>query len=80
MFICRVCGYNSLDYPQYLDNGEPSFCICDCCGFESGYDDLDQGFSFDEYRDNWLKKGARWFNESKKPHDWNVSEQLKNIK
>jgi hypothetical protein len=55
MYTCKVCGYNELDMPQYHQDGAPSFIICDCCGFQSGYDDLDQGKTFEEFREWWIK-------------------------
>lgn len=79
MYICKVCGYNKLEYPQYLENGEPNFTICDCCGFEAGFDDLDQGMSIEEYRKKWVEEGAKWFIPEKKPAEWNLEEQLRNI-
>ncbi|QKS72323.1 hypothetical protein FLK61_37455 [Paenalkalicoccus suaedae] len=80
MFICNVCGFDKLEWPQYLEDDEPNFVICDCCGFQSGYDDLDQGLTFDEYLDKWIKRGAIWVDESKKPKKWSLEKQLKNIK
>jgi hypothetical protein len=74
-----VCGYDKLEDPQYYEDGSPSFTICSCCGYESGYDDLDQGETIESYRENWITKGVRWFDESVKPSDWNVELQLKNI-
>lgn len=79
MCVCKVCGYDGLEYSQYLKDDEPTFVICDCCGFESGYDDLDRGYSIQEYRRKWLKEGAKWFDKSKKPVNWSLGKQLKNI-
>lgn len=66
MYDCKICGFEGLEYPQYLENGEPNFCVCPCCGFESGYDDLDQGFTFAEYRKKWLDRSGEWLMDSKK--------------
>lgn len=81
--ICVICGYKGLDMPMYVNNelDMPNFILCDCCGFESGYDDLDQGCSFEGYRKNWIENGYNWFSNNK-PHDWNASKlraQLGNI-
>ncbi|EEL72054.1 hypothetical protein bcere0026_9540 [Bacillus mycoides] len=70
-YICLICGFDEL-----LD---PSYEICSCCGFQFGYDDCDQGYTFIEYRKEWLKKGAIWFNSAKKPARWSLEKQLKNI-
>lgn len=79
MFICVVCGYDKLETAQYNDNGIPTFNICQCCGFQSGYDDLDQGNSFEEYREKWINNGAKWFRPKEKPSNWDFKGQLKNI-
>lgn len=79
MYICKVCGFDKLEEPQYLEGGSPNFVICDCCGFQSGYDDLDQGKTFEEYRNEWILNGAPWFNNKKKPSGWRLELQLKNL-
>ncbi|MEK8129908.1 hypothetical protein WMW72_18555 [Paenibacillus filicis] len=68
-----------MNKPQYLESGAPNFNVCPCCGFQSGYDDLVHGKSVDTYRAMWLKEGAPWLNEKKKPVDWNLDKQLMNI-
>ncbi len=78
-YICPICGYDKLDEPPYGENGEPSFEICPCCGFEYGYDDFDQHYTFESYRANWLKKGAKWVDKDLKPNDWDLEKQLTNI-
>lgn len=78
-FICSVCGYDRLRGPMYTD-GIPDYnLICACCGFQPGYDDLEQGYTFDEYRAEWLDEGAEWFDPKEKPAEWNLQTQLKNI-
>jgi hypothetical protein len=79
MHNCRVCGFDGLEWPQYLENGEPNFVICDCCGFQSGYDDLDQGISIEEYRKIWINRGAQWVNEKLKPKNWDLIKHLNKI-
>ncbi len=78
-YICPVCGYNELDEAPYDNNGNPSYNICDCCGFEFGYDDGSEEISFKEYRKKWIDEGSKWFRSEKKPKIWNLSNQLKNI-
>ncbi|HCC06737.1 MAG TPA: hypothetical protein DEP72_01030 [Clostridiales bacterium] len=79
MFICKICGYNKLETPQYTEESNPNFVICPCCGFESGYDDLDQGFTIEEYRKKWFREGCDWLNKEKKPKEWDIEKQLRNI-
>lgn len=79
MYICCVCGCDKLEYPQYYDNGSPTFEICECCGFESGFDDLSEGLTITEYRNKWISDGAQWLNSNLKPENWNIHDQLKNL-
>ncbi|MFK4427732.1 hypothetical protein ABH959_004911 [Bacillus sp. RC51] len=78
-YICLICGFNELLDPPYDEDDDPSYEICSCCGFQFGYDDYDQGYTFIEYRKKWLEKGAIWFNSAEKPARWSLEKQLKNI-
>lgn len=77
--ICPVCGYEGLEEEPYDCDGNPSYGICDCCGFEFGFDDLSNGKTFEKYRREWIEGGAKWFVAEKRPSGWNVKEQLSNI-
>ena len=79
-YTCPVCGYAYLDEPPYDSQGNPSYVICDCCGFEFGFEDKSEGKSIGEYRKEWMDRGAKWFKPAKKPDDWDLDKQLKNIK
>ncbi len=64
MYICVVCGYDQLDYPQYED-GFAMQTICPCCGFQSGFDDASlEPFTIEEYRVKWIKLGSPLFSSS----------------
>ncbi len=78
-YICPVCGYDDLDEAPFDNDGNPSYNICDCCGFEFGFDDGSEGINFEHYRKKWIEEGTKWFISKKKPKNWNLSEQLKNI-
>lgn len=80
MFVCPVCGYDKLIEKPYNSYGCASFEICSCCGFEFGFDDVDQGFTFEEYRNKWVTQQFPWFSPQEKPENWNLLEQLKNIR
>jgi hypothetical protein len=60
--------------------GEPSYEVCDCCGFEFGNDD-DPGTaspqSFTEFLKKWVNDGCVWFDISKKPANCTPERQLK---
>ena len=76
-YNCRVCGFDN--YPdEFWENNSPMYIICPCCGCESGNEDYDIK-SIKKYREEWLNKGAIWFNEKIKPKDWDLLKQLKNI-
>ena len=79
-YICPVCGYDGLEEPAYDETGEPSFEVCSCCGFEFGFDDFVEHKTFKQYRNEWIKNGAKWENEKEKPDFWDLHIQLKNIK
>lgn len=80
-YICIVCGYNKLNYPQWNEEGFPTHQICSCCGFESGFDDdgKDEPDTIEEYRNRWLTNGAKWCWPSERPKEWSLKDQLKNI-
>jgi hypothetical protein len=33
----------------------------------------------EKYRKKWLNSQIKWFDESKRPKDWDLEEQIKNI-
>lgn len=40
-YICPVCGFKGLTEPAYDDQGNHSYEICSCCGFQFGFDDYE---------------------------------------
>ena len=77
--FCPVCGYPLGNYNPWGDDGKtPTFDICPCCGVEWGNEDYTTE-SRTEYRNKWLADGAKWFETQKKPVNWNLEEQLKDI-
>lgn len=68
-------------YSKYF--GEPSYDVCSCCGFEFGNDDepgTSDGVTFKSFLLEWIKDGQVWFEENKKPAQWSLTKQVKNIK
>ncbi len=53
-YICPICGYDDLEEPPYDNDGDPSYEICSCCGFQYGFDDLDREYDFEQYRQKWV--------------------------
>lgn len=72
IFNCPICG---LPWLEGVDEEEVrcSYEICDCCRCEYGYDDIPS------YREQWLKKGALWFDERQRPKEWSLEKQLRHI-
>ncbi|MDD5617662.1 MAG: hypothetical protein PHG69_01070 [Candidatus Omnitrophica bacterium] len=79
-YMCPVCGFFGLDEPPYNDKRESSFEICSCCGFEFGFDEGKTDDKYNTFRSIWIENGANWFLPEKRPEDWDLDEQLKNLK
>lgn len=78
LFHCRVCGLRLTDPPWGYDNQTPLFEFCPCCGVEFGYQDSTlKGIR--EFREQWLKNGGKWDDESERIDNWNLEEQLKQL-
>ncbi|MDN5100125.1 hypothetical protein O8C83_04775 [Aliarcobacter butzleri] len=77
--ICRVCGLQ-YDINYVRDEfGEATFNICDCCGVEFGYEDINIK-SIIKYRYYWLNElKGKWFIQKNKPKEWDINKQLENI-
>jgi transcription elongation factor Elf1 len=78
-YVCPVCGYEKLSEKPYNTYGNPSYEICPCCGFEFGFDDQSRKITYEEYRNQWIEKGMKWFDSSEKPENWDYKKQLENI-
>ena len=72
-YSCPVCGYGQLISPPNNWN------ICPCCYVEFGYSDV--SWSYEELRNDWIKRGMKWSSENiSPPLNWNPVAQLQNIK
>ncbi len=80
-YTCPVCGYDQLsDEPFSESKGRPSYEICPSCAFHFGYDDDAQGYTYQQWRNEWIKKGMPWFSSGQNPPEgWNPAEQIKNL-
>jgi hypothetical protein len=79
---CPVCGHTELEEPPYDEFGNPSYVICSCCGFEFGFDDASEGYTFEQYRREWIENGFDFFSEPA-PENWSedvMRRQLENAK
>lgn len=66
-YQCPVCGYVGLQEAPVSPEGTPSFEICPSCGFEFGVTDGDEGFSYRQWREQWITKGCKWWSEHQEP-------------
>ena len=76
MKICIVCGFDGLKNNSYELVGTeyvPTYEICPCCGFEHGTDLLG------DYLDRWMNQGAKWYDDTQKPPNWELKVQLSNL-
>jgi len=78
-YICPICGYDELEKIPYYGGDCPSYEICECCGFEYGFDDGSEGHTFTTYRRKWILEGAEWFVSNSKSNNWDLEKQLANI-
>lgn len=85
-YMCPVCGYPKLTEPPYKKSsqpaiqGVPSHQICPSCRFEFGYTDMDKGFTFEKWRQDWIDGGMVWDNGRRPPpKSWNPREQVAKV-
>jgi hypothetical protein len=77
---CRVCGFHVPHYSLWGEDGNtPSFDICPCCSVQIGHDDCDAE-SARLCRAQWFATGCAWVYPEDKPVNWDLAEQLKNIR
>jgi rubredoxin len=75
-YMCPVCGYPSLREPPRTSSGG-SYEICRSCGFEFGVSDDDLGFTYEQWRRNWMEAGMRWQSAGNSaPDGWDPIAQL----
>jgi hypothetical protein len=77
-YTCPVCGYPELEDPPRSESGGASNEICSSCGFEFGVTDDDGGFSYEAWRDQWVRTGMPWWADGleERPARWDPAAQL----
>jgi hypothetical protein len=79
-YMCPVCGYPGLHYPPRSFGISSVFEICPSCGFEFGYTDESQGYTFAQWREKWMAAGMRWSDPGNPPPPgWNPVTQLQSV-
>ncbi len=77
--MCPICGYPELsEAPRFLMGGA-SDEICRSCGFQFGFDDDSEGWTYDEWRKQWIEGGMKWSSNNPPAPNWNPKKQLLNI-
>lgn len=79
---CPVCGYPNLsEPPRSPSSGGASYEICPSCGFEFGVTDDDRGFSYDDWRKQWIGRGMPWDSADIEPPPpgWDPRRQLESL-
>jgi hypothetical protein len=54
------------------------FEYCDCCGVQFSYGDATPDAAR-SWRRTWLREGAEWFHPERRPHAWNLEQQLEHV-
>lgn len=65
--LCRVCGWDFEEDPWA--DGAPQYLICDCCGAESGIEDLNPRAA-ERHLVWWIDEGVPWSDARARPADW----------
>jgi hypothetical protein len=78
--MCRVCGWTDATSPDQLwDGGVPLYVVCDCCGSESGVQDVSWRTAL-RARKVWIGAGAQWLTPETRPVDWDLAAQLERVR
>ena len=77
--VCPVCGYDQLEDPPRSTEGGGSYEICQSCGFEFGVTDDDLGYTYEQWRSEWVEDGMPWRSEGieEPPLYWDPEAQLR---
>lgn len=78
--LCPVCGYSGLMAPPRQANGDGSGEVCNCCSFDFGFSDHDDGWTYAAWRKKWIEDGMRWqWGKMAPPTWWDPEEQLRQV-
>lgn len=79
-YTCPVCGWPDLVEIPWTEKLGGSYEICSSCGFEFGVSDDDLGFTYVQWRQDWINQGMPWSgSDAAPPVGWNPREQLTSV-
>ena len=73
--VCPVCEFPGLADPPRSAEGGGSYEICPSCGFEFGVTDDDLGYSYEEWKREWILDGCPWRSTRPRPVWWTPSRE-----
>lgn len=77
---CLVCGWPKLREAPRSKSGGGSYEICPSCGFEFGVSDDDRGYTYQTWREDWVKRGMPWSSKARAaPVKWDPAAQLRRL-
>ena len=80
-YSCPICGFDGLQKTSLRRKQDtPSYEICPCCGFEFGFDAMDNPATQNIFRTRWVQNGFPWFIPQRKPKAWDPKKQLEKLK
>jgi hypothetical protein len=66
--------------PPRSPAGGGSYEICPSCGFEFGVTDDDLGYSYEQWRADWIGRGMPWSGSAREaPAGWDPASQLASL-
>ncbi len=66
-FVCPICGWPGLANPPFREPLWSDQDDCPCCGFEMEVDSEIKGWSYENYRAQWILDGMPWWSPTSGP-------------
>ena len=80
-YTCPVSGFDGLtEPPRTPKSGGGCYEICPSCGFEFGVSDEDLGYTYERWRDEWVRRGMPWDGAPQMPAPgWDADAQIRSL-
>ncbi|MFF2053436.1 hypothetical protein ACFVU2_17680 [Leifsonia sp. NPDC058194] len=75
-YVCFACGFDDFREPTRIQFAGGLYQSCHSCGYEEGFTDDHEMFSFAHWRDLWVLGGSPWSGSIRQPDDWDPTRQL----